>query len=77
MTESNNPESAMQVDERNAKEPEIREFMLLADLKELERKIKGNFNFDRSETEPFSRLNELLGVLIGRAAATLAVRMDQ
>ena len=53
------------------------EFMLLADLKELERKIKGNFNFDRSETGPFSRLNELLGVLIGRAAAVLTVRMDQ
>ena len=50
--------------------------MLLVDLKELERKVKSCFNFDRSENEHFSRVNEILGLLIGRVSANLALRID-
>ena len=51
--------------------------MPLVDLKELERKVKSCFNFDRSESEHFSRVNEILGLLIGRVSANLALRINQ
>ena len=75
MTENEKPESAMQVDEGS--QAEARDFMPLADLKELERKIKSCFNFDRSEQEHFTKVNELLALLIGRVSGTLALKIDQ
>lgn len=74
MTENEKPESAMQVDEGS---PAERDFMPIAELKELERKIKSCFNFDRSESEHFTKVNELLALIIGRVSGTLILKIDQ
>ena len=66
----------MQVDE-SATAEEVKGFMPIAELQALEKKAKTSLDWDKEESEPLRRVNELVGILCARASGGTDVVLDK